>query len=398
MTAQKTAFHLATVIFFVLWRALCQLSRQTNFDKTIIIITFVLFETDFHWNNVLCVCVFCLSAHCDTVDIPSEFCSKRKRKPTNTSHHLRLQLLHLEHRQTIQFLQRWFRFLFAEISALQTISKAKNVRGFLSIACLTVAWNALYYLRGDEFSSRCSLSLWWCRADARVKLNECAIVCASVLYAWMSAVCQFLRLVSPQEYVENVNNFNIRWNFIFAFIPVSNYHILHSSVAASVSKEKSQLTFYSTRFHRFFFSLQIFPKVYTKEPKNENCSWNERISLRSLLFLSLSIRFDIFMCKMRSPSHLLCKLKWMNIFLPSWVMWLVYSHFQICIGSALTQGAFRRHWIGRFYWFSFTISQSASDTICRNCCATKSNIRVPRPYLALFLSHTLGNLWAGIIL
>lgn len=83
LTAQKTAFHLATVIFFVLWCALCQLSRQTNFDKTIIIITFVLFKTDFHWKNVLCVCVFCLSVHRDTVDIPSEFCSKRK--PTNTS-------------------------------------------------------------------------------------------------------------------------------------------------------------------------------------------------------------------------------------------------------------------------------------------------------------------------
>lgn len=48
-------------------------------------------------------------------------------------------------------------------------------------------------------------------ARARVRVRVCVCV-------WMSAVCQFLRLLSF-EYVENVNNFNICRIFIFAFIP-----------------------------------------------------------------------------------------------------------------------------------------------------------------------------------
>lgn len=120
----------------------------------------------------------------------------------------------------------------------------------LSIACSTLlhaACNALHYLHWDEFSSKCSFSLWRCRVhDCTMHVLECASVCV-----WMSAVCQFLRLVSF-EYVENVNNFNIRWIFIFAFMP---FHFQLYGIITSIHDriQQAKQTFFSSRFYWFLF-------------------------------------------------------------------------------------------------------------------------------------------------
>lgn len=129
------------------------------------------------------------------VDILSKFYSKKKihNKPfvcfstfpfsvvVNSNNHFSN-----ERKQKLYRFFRWdwiYLFLFAEILPLQTILKWRNIfiSSVDSVLNYTPVCNAQNYLRWDEFSSKCSFSLWRCRArlhDARVRVR--APVCESV--------------------------------------------------------------------------------------------------------------------------------------------------------------------------------------------------------------------------
>lgn len=147
----------------------------------------------------------------------------------------------------------WICFRFAEILPLQTILEWRNIFIF-SVDSMLYSCMQCFVLPpwGRVFFKMFILFMAMPCTIARVRVWVCVSLCA-----WMSAGCQFLRLVSF-EYVENVNNFNIRWIFIFAFIPT----IVPSSMAAAIANKKKPSNFL------LYAILSIFVSNISEKGKN----------------------------------------------------------------------------------------------------------------------------------
>lgn len=354
-----------------------------------------------HHNNNICAfrkivievmrCAFCCLHHFDAVDISFESNHLSLLVATFYAVCLSLCLCSSQwaHRN---YTTSTISICFAEISPLQTISNEEIYVSFFlrfidRVFNVSPVWNASYYLRGDEFSTICSFALWRCRADAHVCrwANVCECLPFANFYDW-----------SLLDYVENVNNFDIRWIFIFAFVPFSNYRIIHSSNPFHGSDNgggsiSSLANFLFGTILSIFFLLQAFLETKTcksilKNPKKRSVleMWID--------FFAPSLSLALSMWKMRSPSHFLCQLEWMNFFCRA-VSYetCVCFHFQICMAKfshtkMRHAHTFRRHWTRCILFIDFS-SQHHNKRFGHNlpccCCVTKSNIHILRPYLSL---------------